>query len=281
MTSRWIALALAVLMFVGAGLALINAVVLARQPDAEGEEASAAASGEALIVHGPDPFALDRAAPTSGRLTAKAVDAGGRWSPLQSKDTMDLTAEFTDPRDGAAYRVVMNTPMREEPQGRWTTWFGVSLGHAHHGNTGIDTPALPRVASELALWGFAEVYKNGQLVAGSAPAHMMVVRKEQGSLPGQGFLSVATEKKDLVGAPDGYLNVVWRKVDALSTPATQGVEETSKRQSEGALRPAKEIADLFQYGRREVLGYGVLLFVLASLLLLASRPWPTRGQARY
>ena len=272
-TQRWITPVLVALALTGALVTLIAGWSLARQPDGEGIEVGATASGEALVVRGPDPYALDRAGPTSGQLRVTAIDMGGRWSPLQSKDTLDLTAQFTDPRDGASYRVVMTTPMREEPQGRYTTWFGVSLGHAHHGDTKIDTPALPRVASELALWGFADVYRDGQLVAGGKPAHMMVVQKDQGSLPGQVFLSVATEKKDLVGVPDGYLNVAWLKVESLSTPATQGIDESSRRQSEGALRPPGQLSDLFHYGRRELLGYGALLFTLAGLLLLVSRPW--------
>ena len=102
----------------------------------------------------------------------------------------------------------------------------------------------------------------------------MVVKKEQGQLPGQVFFVVAAEQKDLLAVPNGYLTVVWRTVESLSTPATQGIDKTSARQSEGSLRPARELADLFDYGSREWLGYGVLLFTLASLLLLATRPWP-------
>jgi hypothetical protein len=189
---------------------------------------------------------------------------------------MAVTADFRDPRDGAAYRVTVNTPMRQEPEGRYTTWFGVSLGHAHHGNTGIDTPALPRLASELALWGYADVYREGQLIAGGKPAHLMVVKKEQGNLPGQVFLSVATEKKDLVGVPDGYINVIWRKVNALSTASTQGVAMAHERQSGAGLRPAEDLGHVVRFGRREVLGSAVILFAVAGLTLLAIHPWPAR-----
>jgi hypothetical protein len=169
----------------------------------------------------------------------------------------------------------MTKPMRQEPLGRYTTWFGVSLGHAHHGDTGIDTPRLPRVASEPALGGYADVYRNGQLIAGEKPAHFMVVRKEQGALPGQAFLSVATEARDVVGAPDGYLNVVWKQVGALSTTATQGIDTHTLRETAGNLRPAG-LAEQLHYGRREVVGCGVLLFIVAGLLLLTARPWPGR-----
>ena len=275
MNTRWIALVLVLVMLAGAVTALAAGWTLASQPDAPGLEVTASASGEALATTGTDPYALSGAAPTSGRIDIRAVDAGGRWSALQSKDTMELTADFTHPRDEASYRVAVTTPMRQEPEGRYTTWFGVGLGDAHHGDTGIDTPALPRVAAELSLWGYAEVYRNGLLIAGGKPAHAMVVQKEQGSLPGQVFLSVATEHKDLVGVPDGYLNVIWREVTALSTPTTQGIDLHTRRESSGAQRPAEDLGQLVQFGRREVLGYGVLVFLLAALLFLVIRPWPT------
>jgi hypothetical protein len=277
MRNLWITI-LGLLMAVGLVVALGAGWALMNQRDADGTEAHASASGEMLAIQGTDPFALDRAAPTSGRIDVRAVDQGGRWSPLQSPDTMNLEAEFTHPADGSTYRVVINTPMRQEPEGRYTTWFGVALGQAHHGDTRIDTPALPRVAAELSVWGLADVFKDGQQIGSQVPAHMMVVKKDQGSLPGQVFLSVGTERKNVLGAPDGYLNVIWREVQQLSTPATQGIDLTARRESAGGLQPAN-FDELFQFGRRELLGYGALLFVVAASLLLALRPWPLRGAA--
>jgi hypothetical protein len=272
MPSRPLTLFLLALMVVGTLVALGSGWLLAKEPRVQ--EGYALATGDAALIRGADPFAISQAAPTSGRLEVRTVDQGGRWSAVESKDQISLAAEFVHPQDGGTYRVVMETPMRQEPEGRWTTWFGVSYGHAHHGNTGIDTPALPRVAAELAVWGFADVFRNGQPVASGKPAHMMVVKRDQGDLPGQVFLSVATEKKDLESVPDRYLNVVWQRVDTLSTPATHDIDHASTRQSEGALRPAHNAADLFTYGRRELLGYAVLVFVLAALLLLVRQPWP-------
>lgn len=275
MRNFWTAV-LGLLMAAGLVVALSAGWMLANQPGGEGVEVRATASGEMLAVQGADPFALGQAAQTSGRIDLRAVDQGGRWSALQSRDTMHLEAELAHPADGATYRVVMNTPMRQEPQGRYTTWFGVALGHAQHGDTSIDTPALPRVSSELAVWGFADVFKDGQLIATEAPTHMMVVKEEQGDLPGQVFLSVGTERKDLLGAPDGYLNLVWREVGELSTPTTQGIDLTTRRESDGGLQAAS-LEEIFQFGLRELVGYGALLFVVAASLLLALHPLPLRG----
>ena len=271
----WILVALGVLVMLGAGW------VVAQQKSPQGTRVEARAAGDAVVVTGSDPFALDRAQPTSGRLEASGTDAGGRWTALQSKDTVHLTAEFTHPSDGAAYRVVMDTPMRQEPQGRYTTWFGISQGHAHHGDTGIDTPALPRVAAELSFWGFAEVFRDGQRVAANAPAHMMVVKKDQGSLPGQVFLSVATEEQNLAGVPDGYVNVVWKTADRVVTAATRGADLHTLRETAGNRAPA-DVAHLLNVGWRELFGWGGLLALVAGTLLLALRPgtarWPGRPQ---
>ncbi len=104
-TAGWVTPLLAVVMLLGAGAALAVGVMLARQPAAPGIEVGASASGDALVDRGPDPFALRQAQPTSGTIRVQAVETGDRWSPLQSKDTMAVTAEFRDPRDGAAYQV--------------------------------------------------------------------------------------------------------------------------------------------------------------------------------
>ena len=109
---------------------------------------------------------------------------------------------------------------------------------------------------------------------------MMVVRQEQGSLPGQVFLSIATEHRDLAGVPDGYLNIIWPQAVELSTPATQGINLYQARESDGGRLPAESLGQVAQIGRRELLGYGVLLFVIAATLFLAMRPWPlARGHA--
>ena len=262
---------LAVFVALGALLSVGAGWMVAQQKSPQGTAVSASASGEALVVLGTDPFALDRAAATSGRLEARGTDAGGRWSALQSKDTVDVTAEFSHPRDGVTYRVVVNTPMRQEPQGRYTTWFGISQGHAHHGDTGIDTPRLPRVASELAFWGYAEVFRDGQKVATNAPAHMMVVKRDQGSLPGQVFLSVATDEKNLTGVPDGYLNVVWKTAGEVVTAATHGSDLHTLRETAGNRAPA-DFAHLLNVGWREAFGWGGLIVIVAGSLLLALRP---------
>src|SRR5919201_6639336 len=113
----WMTRLLSILMALGVLVMLGAGWVVAQQKSPQGTQVSASAAGDALVVTGSDPFALDRAQPTSGRLEASGTDAGGRWSALQSKDTVHLTAEFTRPHDGAAYRVVMDTPMRQEPRG--------------------------------------------------------------------------------------------------------------------------------------------------------------------
>ena len=99
--------------------------------------------------------------------------------------------------------------------GLYTTWPGVVYEAEMHGDTGIGTAKLPKVTPEIALWGYAEVYKGEELITKAAPAHIMVMENE----PIKGImLEVETEGKGLLGTPDGYLNVLWPEISSIQLP---------------------------------------------------------------
>jgi len=52
----------------------------------------------------------------------------------------------------------------------------------HYGNTGIGTDKLPKMKPQIALWGWAEIKRNGQVISRISPAHVMVSSSEP--LPG-------------------------------------------------------------------------------------------------
>lgn len=84
-----------------------------------------------------------------------------------------------------------------------------------HGDTGIGTSKLPKVTPEIALWGWAEVSLNDEVIDRMASAHVMVMTDD----PLRGvMLEVATEDKSLLALPDGYINVMWPEVGALEQP---------------------------------------------------------------
>jgi hypothetical protein len=107
--------------------------------------------------------------------------------------------------------------MPRHPNGSYTTWFGVIYGHEMHGDTGIGTSKLPKVTPEIALWGWAEVMRDGKTIAKMAAAHVMVMTKP----PHVGvMLEVDTEEKGLLAVPDGYLSVMWPQVRTLALPTS-------------------------------------------------------------
>lgn len=200
------------------GLAPLAALAMLGSDPAEakprGLHASAAASGEAHRVVGPNPVDLQAAQPATGSIAIRVVEGGGRWSPVQGKDWVELRADFNAP-DGA-YRVLVDRTMPTHPLGKYTTWNGVALNHEMHGETGIGTSKLPLMQPDISLYGWGRVWRNGQLLAAMAPVHAMVSSKG----PMQGvMLEVDTEEKLLAGAPDGYITVHWPRVTDLRMPA--------------------------------------------------------------
>jgi hypothetical protein len=71
---------------------------------------------------------------------------------------------------------------------------------------------------EIALWGWAVVKRDGDVLSPVAPAHVMVT--STGPMPGI-MLEVDTEEKTLSGVRDGYINMMWPKIESLQMPDRQ------------------------------------------------------------
>jgi hypothetical protein len=178
--------------------------------------AAARASGDGMRVVGANPVDVKSTQPINGTIAIETWEKGNRWSHVQNTDAMRVVANFTS--GGARYEVTIDKPMPRHPLGKYTTWSGVVYDHEMHGNTGIGTDKLPKMKPEIALWGWATVKRNGQELSRMAPAHVMVSSKEP--LPGV-MLEIDTEDKALNGEPDGYLHVMWHKVESLEMPKAQ------------------------------------------------------------
>ncbi|HKY51124.1 MAG TPA: hypothetical protein VJP45_07695 [Candidatus Limnocylindria bacterium] len=181
-----------------------------------GLQASASASGAAKMVAGDRPYDLARAQDASGRIDVETTDGGNRWSHLQNRDIVRITAEFTQGSD--RFKVLIDKPMPRHPHGSYTTWSGVAYEVSQHGRTGIGTSELPRMTPEISAWGYAEVSVNDRVVAKDAPAHVMVTA--EGDMRGI-TLDVAGEDRSLMGVRDGYLVVHWPEVGAIRMPEEQ------------------------------------------------------------
>jgi hypothetical protein len=201
----------------GTSIAAVLAFLLLRPDAAEakprGLHAHAKASGQAHRVTGSSPVDFNSAQPAAGSIAISVIEGGNRWSHVQGKDWVGLTADFSG-SDGR-YRVVVDKAMPRHPLGLYTTWNGVALNHEMHGETGIGTAKLPLMKPEISLYGWGKVWRNGELVATMAPVHAMVSTKAP--MPGI-MLEVDTEQKSLRDVPDGYLTVHWPSVSNLRMP---------------------------------------------------------------
>lgn len=111
---------------------------------------------------------------------------------------------------------LVDKPMPRHPLGRYTTWSGVVYNHEMYGDTGIGTGKLPKMKPEIALWGWGEVKRDGEVISRMAPVHVMVSSSDR-PLPGI-MLEIDTEDKTLLAERDGYIHVMWHKLDALEMP---------------------------------------------------------------
>jgi hypothetical protein len=207
----------AILVLFGVALTPAFAQTLPVEKGTNGMRASAKASGDGMRIVGPNPVDMKSTQPMSGEISVETAEMGNRWSHVQNTDQMRVRANFTSA--GARYEVTVDKPMPRHPLGQYTTWSGVVYDHEMHGNTGIGTSKLPKMKPEIALWGWGEVKRDGQVIARMTPVHVMVSSADR-PMPGI-MLEIDTEEKTLTAERDGYIHVMWHKVDALHMPQTQ------------------------------------------------------------
>jgi hypothetical protein len=161
------------------------------------------------------PFS-DRVAEISGTFT------GNFWDRGPSGDSVAATAEFRS-QDGAAWRVVLNRVAAQDLSRMEPTFGGVATDLGYHGATGIHVPLVPTVRSAVSYWGMAEVYRNGELVTGDAPAHVMMTSDTRGDDYAykcwncsanpieQLHLMLPPPAGKSYDVPGGVLHVMWEK----------------------------------------------------------------------
>ncbi|MFC4403376.1 hypothetical protein [Gracilibacillus xinjiangensis] len=183
----------------------------------EGLPASAKASGTGNIVTGPDPYNLDLSNPMQGEISIRTLNHGDRWSALMNKDEMLIESSIST-SDGD-YHIIIQEPMLHHPNGVDPTWSGVVYSNQPmHGDTDTGIAELPKVEPAIAVWGWADVYKDGKLVQTNVPSHVMVV--EKGDWKGI-TLAIHTEDKRLTSNTDGYILANWPEIEQLYLPKEQ------------------------------------------------------------
>jgi hypothetical protein len=105
----------------------------------------------------------------SGDISLVAIDRGA------TGDSVSGVARFTA-NDGARWRVVMDRVQTKDIPFN-PRFGGVIMGLFYHGASGVHTPLVPTIQSSLALWAFAHLYKNDQLVTDNAMVHIMLLSR--------------------------------------------------------------------------------------------------------
>jgi hypothetical protein len=111
----------------------------------------------------------NRVATIQGDIHVLAIDRGA------SGDSVSGVASFTA-QDGTRWKVVMDrVQTRDIPFN--PRFGGVVMGLFYHGASGVHTPLVPTIQSSLALWAFAHLYRNDQLVTDDAMVHIMLLSR--------------------------------------------------------------------------------------------------------
>jgi hypothetical protein len=108
-------------------------------------------------------------AATKGDISLVAIDRGAVG------DSVSGEADFTG-NDGARWKVVIDRVQTKDIPFN-PRFGGVIMGLFYHGASGVHTPLVPTIQSSLALWAFAHLYKNDQLVTDNAMVHIMLLSR--------------------------------------------------------------------------------------------------------
>jgi hypothetical protein len=182
----------------------------------DGIPATASTRGKGSIVVGNHPYDLNNTKPIEGSISISVKEMGNRWSHIQNIDQVKVTSEFI--YGNSKYKIMINKAMPRHPYGKYTTFFGVAYNEEINGNTFIGTSMLPKLRPDIAIWGWAEVIRDDEIISTMVPAHVKVMT----SSPLKGImLEVDTETKFIHEIPDGYINVFWSHIDSLNPPTNQ------------------------------------------------------------
>ena len=135
---------------------------------------------------------------------------------------MSGAAEF-ETQDGASWRLALRGGQTKDVPFN-PRFGGVATPLVYHGVTNNHTPLIPTIRSEVALWAFGELSRNGRVVDDSAMVHVMLLSRTRGldvklacyrcetNPVDELQLQIAPrEGKPKYGAPGGVLFVNWQQ----------------------------------------------------------------------
>ncbi|MFQ5671281.1 MAG: hypothetical protein ACE5HD_12315 [Acidobacteriota bacterium] len=168
----------------------------------------------------PTPFG-NRVAKMTGTIHVEATDRSDDplTDPPYTTDSAKVSAEFTT-EDGARWRVVQTAVAARLKDGTRKLFAGVGTDKVVHGETGKENPLMPKMKAALTMWGFADVFKNGDLVKRDALLHIMVTSRARDLEDGHYLSYDVTDQPveeihlflnpaNKLPAPGGFLHVNW------------------------------------------------------------------------
>jgi hypothetical protein len=191
--------------------------VVAAEAGVDDLEATVTSAGAPQVEHGQ--YFRGELTMSSGDLRLVAAERNPRVTPLPPHDEVDLEATIDHP-DGKRYGITATQPLVDDPMGRFGTWGGVGFDRWHHGRSGLGTPLLPPIRSEVAVFALAEVQADGEVIARGVPVHAM-------TMPDGGVeLAVGDPDTPVPGLPDGHLRAVWHDRSGSSPESHEGAHNT-------------------------------------------------------
>lgn len=178
--------------------------------------------GKLLALAKQGPYS-NNVAPISGSFSFTAWDKGS------ARDSVSGTAEFKT-QDGATWQLVLTGVQTKDVP--FNPRFGGVVSPLHyHGSTNNHTPLIPTILSEVALWSFGELSRNGRLVDDSAMVHVMLLSRtrdenfrlacyscEKNPVEELQLQIASREGRPKLETPGGVLFVNWQKSTSERPP---------------------------------------------------------------
>jgi len=218
----------------------------------------------AAIGSGPIPGGMAPTAAAQEGVTPRFIAGAAQWTVPAENATYEVRLAGTDP----------NAPFG-----------GAGIMRVEYGDTGIDAPQFPRALSYVALYGPADVYRNGKRVATGLHGHIMVTQGIRTPDTGQlldtpNVNPQAIEYHVLVqgnipGRRENSLYAFWpaATLDLRNLSAPVALLPSEIRLAQSYFTPTEAVA-----GTRESLTVPVLMISLQDRFLARSTPTLPAGE---
>lgn len=188
---------------------------------------------QAKLPPDPTPFG-NQMQSIKGSIVIEAWDRTetSRPEPPYTDDAAKVTAKFST-ADGARWKVVQTAIAGRQSDGSAFLFGGLGTDVVVHGDTGKESPLLPKMRAALTMWGPAKVFKNGKLVKSDALLHIMITSRAH-TEPDFHYtdydatagpvdeIHLLVDPQNQLPAPGGYLHIMWERAEVTAETIEPG-----------------------------------------------------------